>query len=297
MLWKTCAITLAAQILTTPVCMYYFHQFPNLFLAANLVAIPLSSAILILEIVLCCIAFFPMPALLTGQLIGWLIRMMNSYIELIDGHSFANWSSLQITSLQLILLYIIIAGLAYWLLERKKRALYIALYAATFFFILRTTSFFKHARQHHLIVYNVPRLSAIEVMKGRSAWFLADSALLQNESQIQFHIKPARIYYRVAHVSHLTRHNNEPLVYASASKSVLIAGSPVLLTEAPDVLIITGSPPGSIGSFIRGKLPKLVVFDSSNPQWKVIAWTAQCVELGVPAFSVQHHGAFVMNLN
>ena len=48
--WKLMAISLAAQILTFPICIYYFHQFPNLFLITNIIAVPLSSIILFAEI-------------------------------------------------------------------------------------------------------------------------------------------------------------------------------------------------------------------------------------------------------
>ena len=57
--WKLMAVTLAAQLLTTPFSLYYFHQFPLLFFITNLVAVPLSSAILIGEILLCGLAFIP----------------------------------------------------------------------------------------------------------------------------------------------------------------------------------------------------------------------------------------------
>ncbi|MEP6596385.1 MAG: ComEC/Rec2 family competence protein, partial [Ginsengibacter sp.] len=50
--WKLLAISLAAQVFTFPVCLYYFHQFPNLFLLSNLIAVPLSSLILFAEIFL-----------------------------------------------------------------------------------------------------------------------------------------------------------------------------------------------------------------------------------------------------
>jgi competence protein ComEC len=40
-IWQLNAITLAAQVLTLPVILYYFHQFPNLFLFTNFVAVPL----------------------------------------------------------------------------------------------------------------------------------------------------------------------------------------------------------------------------------------------------------------
>jgi competence protein ComEC len=44
-IWQMNAVTISAQILTLPISIYYFHQFPNLFLITNMVAVPLSSVI------------------------------------------------------------------------------------------------------------------------------------------------------------------------------------------------------------------------------------------------------------
>ena len=55
-IWKMNAVTLAAQILTLPLSIYHFHQFPPLFFLSNLLAVPLSSIILLAAILLCVIA-------------------------------------------------------------------------------------------------------------------------------------------------------------------------------------------------------------------------------------------------
>ena len=60
-LWQLNAVTLAAQILTLPVSIYHFHQFPAHFILTNVLAVPLSSVILIGEIILCVISFAPVP--------------------------------------------------------------------------------------------------------------------------------------------------------------------------------------------------------------------------------------------
>jgi competence protein ComEC len=63
-IWKLNAVTLAAQILTVPVSIYHFHQFPLSFMFTNFVAVPLSSLILLGEIVLCVVSFIPIVAFL-----------------------------------------------------------------------------------------------------------------------------------------------------------------------------------------------------------------------------------------
>jgi competence protein ComEC len=108
-LWRMAAVTLSAQILTTPVCLYYFHQFPNLFLITNIVAVPLSSLILAGELLLCGLAFFPAAAAFTGQILEWLIRCLNSFITYMEKMPFALSTGLGISIYQVIILYGIIA--------------------------------------------------------------------------------------------------------------------------------------------------------------------------------------------
>jgi len=72
-IWKLNAISIAAQLLTTPLSIYHFHQFPNFFLLTNFIAVPLSSIIVLGEIFLCAISFIPFLATISGKILNWLI--------------------------------------------------------------------------------------------------------------------------------------------------------------------------------------------------------------------------------
>ena len=108
LLWKLNAVTISAQILTFPLCIYYFHQFPNYFLLTNLVAVPLSSLILFGEIFL--FITFPFPVLtgITGDVLSWLIDIMNRYIENIASLPYAVTYGLKISFPLLAGLYLLI---------------------------------------------------------------------------------------------------------------------------------------------------------------------------------------------
>src|SRR5690606_27760406 len=47
-IWELTTVSIAAQIATFPLGLYYFHQFPNYFFISNLFAIPLAVIILYL---------------------------------------------------------------------------------------------------------------------------------------------------------------------------------------------------------------------------------------------------------
>ena len=82
--WSSSCLTIAATIGTLPFTAYYFHQFPWLFLPANLIAVPISSLILMGLFLL--IALYPLP--LVGEAIGYLVGLlldgMNGWVESLD---------------------------------------------------------------------------------------------------------------------------------------------------------------------------------------------------------------------
>lgn len=77
-------MTLAATIGTLPFTAYYFQQFPWLFLPANLIAVPLSSLVLIALFLL--IPLHPVPFIgqTLAHLIDGLLVGMNGWIERLD---------------------------------------------------------------------------------------------------------------------------------------------------------------------------------------------------------------------
>ena len=56
-IWKVSSVSIAAQISTFSLSLFYFHQFPNYFLMSNLVAIPASFVVLVLGLAHTCNSF------------------------------------------------------------------------------------------------------------------------------------------------------------------------------------------------------------------------------------------------
>ena len=118
--WKLNAVTISAQVLTFPVLIYYFHQFPNLFIITNFLAIPLSSVILVGEIGLCAIHFHEPLAALFGTILTKLIRLMNGIVEYVDGLPYASTKNIHVSFMQVVLLYVFIAFACQWLAGKHK---------------------------------------------------------------------------------------------------------------------------------------------------------------------------------
>jgi len=295
--WKLISVSLAAQILTLPISVYHFHQFPFLFLFANLLAVPLSSIILIGEIFLCAIYFIPSIASALGSLLKSLIQFMNHYILQLDNVSFAVWDGLSISALQAVLLTALIAGTGYWLLEKRKQAIWLSISCLLLFIALRTISFIDADKQKKIIVYNVPKYAAIDIIDGRKYRFIGDEDLEQNDFLRNFHIRPSRVLHRIqpiggaSNLSSLQFYGRRILIINADVKFNLSSSKPAI-----DLLVLSKNPK----IYIKDLLPvfnlKQIVVDGSVPSWKAKLWQKDCDSLRIPFYDVSERGAFVMKL-
>ena len=135
--WDAASVSIAAQILTTPISIYYFHRFPCYFLIANLLAVPLSSIILAGGIFLCVCATFPPAAGLIGYLLGFLVRFMNGFISYISSLPGAVLGNLDYNLLAVILLYFIIFCFYRYMARKEKAWLFTALAGVSLFQFIR----------------------------------------------------------------------------------------------------------------------------------------------------------------
>ncbi len=141
-IWQLNSITIAAQVLTLPIILYQFHQFPNLFLFTNFLVVPLSGIILYAELLILLVS--PIPILLKwmGALTGYLITQMNNIIERTNRIPFALTRNISINLSETILLYLLITALFIWLLHKKSKSFLVALSIICLFVLMRSLSHF-----------------------------------------------------------------------------------------------------------------------------------------------------------
>ncbi len=290
--WKLNAVTISAQLLTMPVSIYHFNQLPTLFLFTNLVAVPLSSLVLVGEILLCVFSFFSALAHWLGLLLHWSIFFMNSYIEQFDRLSFSAWSGLSINFVQALALMAFIIFFCCWLMYKLRRLLWFSGLAFLIFISLRSLSFIKTSNQHKLIVYNIPKHTAVELLSGRRFHFYGTAT---DPQSVNFHLRPSRILHRAT------------AVQTELSRSFKIHGKQVLILDTAynwkilrektriDLLVLTGNPKIYIKDLAKAFEISQVIIDGSVPSWKANFWKKDCGSAGISCYDISEKGAFVMN--
>jgi competence protein ComEC len=187
--WSITAVSLAAQLITFPVGLLYFHQFPNCFLFSNLIIIPLTTGILYGAIALLCISKFVWLSWLLGQALYYTISFTNTIVKLVEHIPYAYTNGLYISILQSILLYAIIFFIALFLLKKNKAFFIGALSCLVIYVSIRTCHKIRHSQQHRVLVYNINKYTAIRFIDGTRSFLMADSSLLADQSKVKFHLQ------------------------------------------------------------------------------------------------------------
>jgi competence protein ComEC len=299
-LWKLNAVTLSAQILTLPVVVFHFHQFPNLFLFTNLVAVPLSGIILTAELALLACSVFPALAYLVGKITGWMIFGLNFFIEWCNRFSFAVTDNLQMNGWECLCLFAIIIFLSTWLFHKKTKALSGAVCCLLIFGLLRMHAKGERDSQKCVIVYHIPGQQAIDFVSGRHFWFKGNDEVRNNPFLNNFHLKPSRVQFNISEKMPEGLRYRSPF-YFLEQKCILLLDSSYQFSAVDsqrvhtDLLILSNNPRVYLQQQALVFDIKQVVADGSNPDWKIKLWKKDCDSLGIPFHQTNTQGAFILN--
>jgi len=300
--WMLVSVSAAAQILTFPVCIYYFHQFPNLFLISNIIAVPLATIILYSAILLLAFSWLPFVGPLLGKLVGWLTWILNKSILWINDLSFAVWDRMPATVFSTLLLYGTVILFGAWLLQKNKKYFAAAMVALLAFTIQNSLGKWQVGNQKKIIVYNVPQHQAIDFVLGANYQFVGDNILLEEGMLQNFHLKPSRIANQLnTRIDAVAANFNDGLFYRVNGKRVAVINAPLISSGTikkldVDLVIISKNPKLSIAELSSIFNCKQFVFDASNPLWKVKKWQKECALMQLNYHSVPESGAFVYDI-
>jgi competence protein ComEC len=212
--WQLTALSLAAQVATFPLGLYYFHQFPFSFLLSNLIAVPISSlavyvgVVLLLAKGLVAVVGLALPAAASAVLnwlpvgVGWvfekLIWLFNEYIFLIG-----RWlpgavvGGVHLSQTQTLLIFLLIGAFCVFVASKRLAwagwcVALLALYASS-----RVAEAWAVAPLREFVVYSIPRRSVVGFWQGAAPEFITADSLPLSETERTYRLKPSLILRRV----------------------------------------------------------------------------------------------------
>jgi len=301
-IWEMMSVTLAAQMGAFPICIYYFHQFPNLFLLTNMLAVPLSTIILFGEILLLILSWIPLLANGLGMLLGWLVRIMNNAILYFDALPFSVWEPIYASVFSTWVLYALLIAICSYSIQKKRKVLIASVVLLLLFAGLQTKKYIELQSQQIMIVYHISGKQAVDFIVQDRYLFVGDSSLRADALLQQFHLKPSRTSMLASkEVTSLERLSSDGTTWQFYDKKIWMLNKPLSEkdtkeAEKVDVLLLSKNAPVLIADLLQRAQPTIVVFDASNSLWKIDQWKKECEALNLSFHSVNEQGAFIFTI-
>ena len=119
--WQMAAVTLAAQLITSPLTIHYFHTFPTYFLLANLLIVPLSYLILCVGVPFLLLAWIPFLGRVLGAIVDFLLLLQNEITYLIQDLPAALWQGIHLSFAGMLAIWGLLWVWGNWELGNRKR--------------------------------------------------------------------------------------------------------------------------------------------------------------------------------
>ena len=172
-LWSLLCLAIAAQLVTFPLGIYYFHQFPTYFFITNLIVIPAAFVLLLGGFVL----FFSNAITQLGFSIveawlGWMYQkvvwLLNECIEILYAFPVSSIAQLEISELQLFIIYLFIISTVVFLVYKSSFFLRVGMLMIFLLCVSFTWNKYDVLRSSGVLVYQY-NTSVVEVFEGKKS--------------------------------------------------------------------------------------------------------------------------------
>ena len=189
LIWSLTTVSVAAQLATMPLCFYYFHQFSNYFLLTNYVMIPISTIAIWTCFIFFAVSWIPYVSTAVAYCLSWLAKAMNYACLTIESLPFSTTQDIYIDMPQTILLFaIIILIVTFFFFTKRYRHLFAAVAMCVILAATNLWQSFEASSQKTLIVYNINKTTAINIIDGTGNLMFANLDSVQPE-KIEFTAK------------------------------------------------------------------------------------------------------------
>lgn len=185
--WKLFTVSLAAQIGTFPLAIFYFHQFPSYFFLSNFVIIPFAGLLIYASALLLIFSELDGVAKVLSFLLQHFVEFIHWLIYQIQSLPGALIEQISFSPIQVVLIYTLIITLTIALIWKRKHALFASLIILISFKILSLTNLYSNENQE-MVVFNANKQTVVCIRDGNFALVLSDTIL--NEKQKQYLVYP-----------------------------------------------------------------------------------------------------------
>ena len=306
--WGLITVTIAAQLVTAPLIIYYFSNFPIHFLWANLLVIPLVTFILYLAVLMLLTGWAPVLQHIIAMILEKVLSGLNGLTSFVEHLPVSSVSSVRLESIYVFGLFLLLLLLLFYQIRRNANYLYACLSC-----VLVMTAF--HLQKSpvrdlfpSILFYNNRAAPGVHFISSKDHSYLLT---IRNDS-IQEGMKYiASRFWMLHQISFpvVLPENYEDMKIKIAQNIACFSGKKVCLVKddswrdkkadkplVVDYLYICNGFHGHVADLMQLFTVRKVILDSSLSESRLAFLSGECRTLGLDFTSISEKGSYHIEL-
>ncbi len=315
-----CCLSVAAQLFTFPLSIYYFHQFPNYFLFTNLFAVPLSGIILITGFVFFLFFFCHPVSSFLGVVLDKITGLLDSLTRITGTLPLSSTANISINTFEVIIIYLIILFIIFYLSTKRTLNLHLALAGIAFICVENCQKTFSQSGKKEIVVLSVQGNTAINFISGTHNLVVTDDTSAESRHRIRSHAINYWCSSGADDTEFIIQQDNK--IQNLREKSMWIDGSndgtcqyiqfcnarigilndkfrKPIRAEVPiklDLLVINMQYPVQVGNLKDYFNPGIIIINRDVPARMMQSIEDECIEYNIPCHNIYRSGYFKLEL-
>ena len=303
-IWALVTVSIAAQIGTCPLVLYYFHQFPTYFIFANLLVIPITYLITAFAILSLFLESFFGNSWFIKDLLEYCLSFMNNSITVIEQLPYASIQPIWLNQIEVILVFLLLFSCFLFYLKKHFANLTIFFCSLIILLISFNIKLYQSERQSSIAFFYQKESPAINIIHGKNNYLLTEDTtriaytaksywmknkvkqpILLTESMIHDNIFYDKQFIHFKSKSIVVLTNNDLSNYQSSIKL------PV------DYLVIGKGFSSKLEQITQLISPKEIILDASLPPYVSNRLQQECKEQRISYQNITEEGALVLQVH
>lgn len=298
--WEITAVALSAQIATIPFTLLYFNQFTTYFWLSNLFMTPISFVVVISGMVLLLVSWIPYLNILVGYLVWGTVYLMNAFVSWVEQLPFSIIKGLYINDFEFLMLFLSFLLLLVAIAAGRRRILIGMLTVMLFFMFSLTYRVYMTDKQKGMTIYSLRKHTAVDFVVATHHVLLADSALMADESALEYSLKGAWTQRHLSHRPQIVdlKADYEDVNIRKRKNLISFDGKLLALWDEwnasdslsyripVDYMLVMGKQVPDVRSILNGYEIKMLLVDGSVPNYLAVKWVNQAEEMGLPYVNI-----------
>lgn len=289
--WQLISVSVAATLGTFPLTLFYFHQFPLLFVIANIVLVPLSGIVLFGGIIFILLTLLLRVPDFVVSILDFIIKVMNRITYFLSEIEMSTVQHIHFPWLYIPFSYVIILFLMhFWHYKtyfNVKRMLWSVM---GFQIVVLYTNLNQHQQNEWGIWYQ-KKGSIITYKQGKSLYVLTNQDSLIKKKPLFL-----EAYQTALNIEEITIQKlkspylqcNQQIVYVIDSLGIY-QNVPL----KPNVVLLTQSPKIHFEQMIIELKPQKLIADATNQRFLVEKWKNTAQKYNLDFYCISEKGTYI----